>query len=246
MLYVFIIDLSRTVSAPHSAKKIKETKLKNYCTCVCEWDGVIYVGGYRGVDTVGGDRYFRSLYDWFIGLIWGNRFISLDGWVFSIRAHRGKLYMLHCDSDKRWFVRVSDRYGRELQSWSHQDIPNLYSNKLLIYKNHIYIPDRSTHRISVYTLQGQTVSHISSCVLERNSTGLTLLPTGHIVLTQPNSNLVRCISIETRKSVWTTTLHSPSAVTANRKTGLIYVATGGAGTSRDGPTLQVLAPDTGW
>lgn len=177
--------------------------------------------------------------------IWLPTFADVgDSHVYSIQACRDRLYVLCCDLSSNWFVKVFDMNGRQMTSWSHQDRKSQYNNKLAIFKDHIYIPDRSSNRIVAYTLEGQVMSYVN-CALGSGTTGLTVTLAGNLVVSQRDRELVsivQCISIETGETVWITPLDEPDAVTTDRRTGLVYVATGGQSKT---VKITLLSPHTG-
>lgn len=229
MPFCYIIFLAPDVAPPTKLEIVVEIPVGSYCYSVCESRAVSYVGVEGGLEIISGDTNSS------------NRLISLDGYIHSVCSYKDRLYLLHWASDK-WSVLVYDTNGRgQLLKWLHNDITNSYPNKLAIYNQHIYVPDRSRNRITVYTLDGVIVTHYD-CKLDSDITALTVTSSGQIVISQLNSGLLRCISVVTSQELWTTKLVEPSAVTTDKKHGFIYVATGGLSETLD---MKILKPNKG-
>lgn len=219
------------VSPSVELKKIEEIPVSNYCYSVCESGGVTYVGVRGGVNSIRSNSNAS------------NRHISLDGFISSVCAYKDRLYLLHYNNDQ-WSVLVYGTDGRrQLHKWFHKDIINTYNNGLAIYNDCIYVPDRFSSRITVYTLFGKVVTYYDCKLDSYDFTVLTVTSSGCIVISQWHTGVISCISIDTRQELWTHQLDKLTAMTCDARRGFIYVATGDWSKALN---LKVLSPDKGY
>lgn len=225
---------------------VRKTELSETGCSVCESEGAVYVGMSGGtVDVVRGgtcDRFTKL-----------KHYGKVNGTVESVEAREGKLYLLICDKFYQRTVVMCDLYdGREITHWKHKDSKLIFRNqlKLALYDDWLYIPDRSSSRIVVYSLDGQKVANLKCKLEEKDCAILTVTLNGNLIITQPDSGLVelkssskvRCVCRENGKTVWKTTLKHPSAITTDIATGLVFVGLTSYG---DAHSVKVLSPDTG-
>lgn len=197
------------------------------------------MGGHNGVYIVNPSTVFPDeAYSSMVQGIWGHRFLTLKGDVNSIQGYQNNLYLLHKDLNKKWYIRVFDLQGIQLKHWVHPDA-GVGSNQLTIFKNNIYVSDRSSNRIIVYTSEGRVVYYLHCRLKPVEVASSTVTPAGNLLLAQCSRNLVECISLATGKTVWRSVQNEPSAVTTNSQSGTVVVAI----KSSKILTMKLLSPE---
>lgn len=205
--------------------------MSDWCWAVTHHHNNLYVGVRGGIDIVEEGRKSRFL-------------TTVDQYVVSLQIHSQRIYALVCGTGGRvWSVLVYREEDKmPLTSWKHEDT-NMYSNKLVISNNHIYIPSRSLKTLVCYSLTGEPTGE-GFPIEELTEDSQTAICTagGLLFVSCHSPSLVTCIDIEREARLWSVTdLKSPRGM-APDVSGCLLVATGGCTTT---VCVEVLRHDTG-
>jgi len=180
-----------TLTPPKSLKLLQSVDVSTNCYSVCTYDGNTYVGLYgAGVDRI--DESFSV----------SKSFVSVAKYVNGVTVHKNKLYAVEYISSTNWAVHVYDLTGKQVTSWSHHDSSGGI-NKLAIVDDQVVVPDRHSKRLTIYSLTGEVIKHVS-CPLFSNSVTAICAADGHcVVVSDYGSSQVFKLDLTTEKVIWT-------------------------------------------
>ena len=106
-----------------------------------------------------------------------------------------------------------DLSGQLITSWQHSDYSYFDSrNKLVVIGNQVIVGDASNHRLTVYSLTGDNIRHIS-CAQFGDYSSICEAGDNSVVITNYWANEVYKFSLTTGQRYWTSTaMRSPAAV----------------------------------
>jgi len=190
-----IISLDQGVTTPtppKSLKLIQSVDVSNYCRSVCKYEGNTYVGlsGGAGIDRI--DESFNV----------SKSFVSVTNYVNGVTVHRNKLYALVLISSTNWVVHVYDLTGKQVTSWSHHDNDDR-ANKLAIVDDQVVVPDRHSKRLTIYSLTGEVIKHVSCSLLSKNTAAICAADKHCVVVSDRGSSQVFKLDLTTEKVIWT-------------------------------------------
>jgi len=194
-----------TPTLPKSLKLLQSVDVSSNCWSVCKYEGDTYVGlNGAGVDRI--DKSFSVF----------KSFISLTNSVAGITVHKNKLYALQCISSTNWKVHVYDLTGKQVTSWSHHDSSE-YVNNLAIVDDQVVVPDRGNKRLTIYSLTGEVIKHVSCPLLSNSHTAICAADRHCVVVSDYGSSQVFKLDLTTEKVIWTwKDVSRPQGVTCYR------------------------------
>jgi len=194
-----------TPTLPKSFTLLQSVDVSSYCSSVCKYEGNTYVGLYgEGIDRI--DESFSV----------SKSFVSLTSFVSGVTVHRNKLYALELISNTNWVVHVYDVTGKQVTSWSHHDSSE-YINKLAIVDDQVVVPDRHSKRLTIYSLTGEVIKHVSCPLLSISNTAICAVNRHCVVVSDYGSSQVFKLDLTTEKVIWTwKDVFRPQGVTCYR------------------------------
>jgi len=206
-----IISLDQGVTTPtlpKSLKFVQSVDVSNYCQSVCKYEGNTYVGlsNGTGIDRI--DESFSV----------SKSFVSVTGNVNGITAYTNQVYALVYVSDRNphWAVNVYDLTGKQVTSWSHHDDSG-HVNKLVIVDGQVVAPDRHNKRLTIYSLTGKVIKHVSCSLLSNNTVAICATNRHCVVVSDYGSSQVFKLDLTTEKVIWTCkNVSQPEGVTCYR------------------------------
>jgi len=201
-----IINLNQGVTTstlPKSLKLLQSVDVSNNCQSVCNYEGNTYVGLDRGVDRITEDFGAKV------------SFIK-KGSADGIVVYKDLLYAVQYISKTNWMVHVYDLTGKQVTSWSHHDnCDNV--NKLVIVDDQVVVPDRHSKRLTIYSLTGEVIKHVSCPLLSNNATAICAADRHCVVVSDYSSSQVFKLYLTTEKVIWTRKdVSGPTGVTCYR------------------------------
>jgi len=204
-----MISLNRGVTTPTLPKSLKLSQsvdVSGNCWSVCKYEGSTYVGlnDGTGIDRI--DESFSVT----------KSFASVTNSVTGVTVHKNKLYALQYISSTNWEVHVYDLTGKQVTSWSHHDNSE-YANKLVIVDDQIVVPDRHSKRLTIYSLTGEVIKHVSCPLLSNTGTAICAADRHCVVVSHYDSSQVFKLDLTTEKVIWTCKdVSQPQGVTCYR------------------------------
>jgi len=191
-----IISLDRGVTTPtlpKSLKLLQSVDVSSSCYSVCKYEGSTYVGLNNGVGIDRIDESFSVF----------KSFASVTNFVPGVAVHRNKLYALQYTSSTNWVVHVYDLTGKQVTSWSHHNSSE-YINNLAIVDGQVVVPDRGNKRLTIYSLTGEVIKHVSCPLHSSNySTAICAADKHCVVVSEYGSSQVFKLDLTTEKVIWT-------------------------------------------
>jgi len=195
-----------TPTLPKSLKLLMSVDVSNDCRSVCTYESNTYVGLCYGAGIDRIDESFSV----------SKSFVSLTNYVNGVTVHRNKLYALRCISSTNWEVHVYDLTGKQVTSWSHHDNSSSM-NKLAIVDDQIVVPDRHSKRLTIYSLTGEVIKHVSCPLLSDSNTAICAADRHCVVVSDYDCSQVCKLDLTTEKVIWTCKdVSEPEGVTCYR------------------------------
>lgn len=201
-----VCEMTVFTSVPHSLVLMESVKVSYYCRSVASYKGFTYVGlGNSTIDRIDSDYQLTKA---FMSGLGGN------GNVYGMTVYKDLIYALV--SGTPYVVKVHDLSGNFVREWNHIDISgiNLLSNNLVTLSDRIIIPDRSNSRLTVYTLTGEVIKHIS-CTLKEGHIALCTVGSDSVIVSDCESCQVSRIDVTTDEVIWSSkVIYKPRGVTS--------------------------------
>jgi len=218
-----------TSTLPKSLRLLQSVDVSNLCWSVCKYEDNTYVGLYGGAGIDRIDESFSV----------SKSFISLTNYIFGVTVHRNKLYAVECISKTNWVVHVYDLTGKQVTSWSHHD-NSVYVNKLAIVDDQVVVPDRRSKWLTIYSLTGEVIKHVSCPLLSDSNTTICAVDRYCVVVSDYGSSQVFKLDLTTEKVIWTCKdVRLPEGVTCYRSKYILVT------NSSSKTTIWILDVETG-
>jgi len=204
---IFSLDQGVTTPIlPNSLKPVQSVDVSSNCLSAYKYEGDTYVGLYDGAGIDRIDESFSV----------SKSFISLTDLVTGVTVHRNRLYALQCISKTNWVVNVYDLTGKQVTSWSHHD--NSWNvNKLAIIDDQVVVPDRHSKKLTIYSLTGEVIKHVSCSLLNKENTAICAADRHCVVVSDWGSSQVFKLDLTAEKVIWTCKdVSQPQGVTCYR------------------------------
>jgi len=206
-----IISLDEGVTTPtfpKSLELVQSVDVSDECYSVCKYEGKAHVGlsSGAGIDRI--DESFSV----------SKSFVSVTNCVSGITACNKQLYTLVyvSNNNPRWAVHVYDLTGKQVTSWSHHD-SSQYVNKLAIVDDQFVVPDRGNKRLTIYSLTGEVIKHVSCPLLSSLTVAICAADRYCVVVSDWGSSQVFKLDLTTEKVIWTCKdVSEPEGVTCYR------------------------------
>ena len=175
--------------SPKSITLLKSVETSASVYAVCHYKGVTYLGTENcTVETIDSDFNIKSL-------------VSLgdDMYPYSISINQERIYVLVSGLGP-FTINVYDLSGQLITQWERAD--SSWDTGIAIVSNQIVVPDANNQQLTVYSLTGEVIKHIScpelsgvssACAVDNNS----------IIVTNYNTSQVFKVDISTGETVWT-------------------------------------------
>ena len=184
---------------------------------VCHYKGVTYLGTCSyAVETIDSDFNIKTL-------------VSLGKGMYAhgISIHEERIYVLTSDGGP-YSVNVYDLLGQLITKWKKPY--SAWDIRLAIVSNQIVVPDYKNQKLTVCSLSGKVIKHITCPQLSGNKyspTSTCAVDNNSIIVTDFNTSKVFKVNIRTEETVWTCNdVAKPEAVAIYRKD---YVCVGSKG-----------------
>jgi len=222
-------DMIISLDPPKSPKLFQSVDVSNDCLSVCKYEGKTYVGlgNDAGIDRI--DESFSV----------SKSFASITNYINGITTHKNQLYIVKGITYTDWVVHVYDLTGKQVTSWSHHD--NCGSvNKLAIVDDQVVVPDRHSKRLTIYSLTGEVIKHVSCPLLTSSATAICAADRHCVVVSDYDSSQVFKLNLTTEKVIWTCKdVSQPEGVTCYRSKYILV-------TNRSSQTtIWILDEETG-
>jgi len=179
-----------TSTLPNSLKFLQSVDVSRNCWSVCSYEGNTYVGVYGGgVDRV--DENYNVT----------QSFVEIDGSVNSLRAYEDQLYVLVFSNNSRR-MEVYDLSGNQVTSWAHAD-GHRDLNTFAIVEGQVVVPDRTSARLTIYSLTGEVIKHVPCSLLDNSCVVISAADRHCVVVSDLNSSQVFKLDLTTEKVIWT-------------------------------------------
>ena len=200
--------------SPKSITLLKSVETSASVYAVCHYNGVTYLGTENcAVETIDSDFNIKTL-------------VSLDDdmYPFSISIYKERIYVLVSDIESSYTINVYDLSGQVITQWDRTD--SCWDTRIAIVFNQIVVPDYNNQQLTVYSLTGEVIKHIS-CPELSDATSVCAVDNNSIIVTDYNTSKVFKVNISTEETVWTCNdVAKPKAVTIYGKD---YVCVGSKG-----------------
>jgi len=199
-------DMITSLDLPKYLKLVQSVDVFNNCLSACNYDGNTYVGLKNGAGIHRIDESFSV----------SKSFISITNNVNGVTVHKNKLYAVRYITNTNWEVHVYDLTGKQVTSWSHHDDSSGVNN-LAIVDEQVVVPDRHSKRLTIYSLTGEVIKHISCPLLNCSDTPICAADRHCVVVSDNGSSQVFKLDLTTEKVIWTCKdISEPQGVTCYR------------------------------
>ena len=179
-----------SIKPPKSITLLKSVKTSGNAHAVCHYKGVTYLGTYNcTVETIDSDFNIKTLVS-----------LGKGRYPFGISIHEDRIYVLLSRWGGPYTINVYDLSGQLITQWNRTD--SCLYNRPAIVSNQIVVPDYQNKQLTVYSLTGEVIKHItcshlsgasSACAIDNNS----------IIVTSYHTFQVFKVNISTEETVWT-------------------------------------------
>ncbi|XP_067932426.1 uncharacterized protein [Watersipora subatra] len=208
-------DKGFTISKPlpKSVTLIKDNHMPSNCRSVCCYKGNTYVG-LDDYSVARVDEHYHIT----ISLV---RFANF---VDAIVVYNDRIYSLVHGNP--YMIHVHDLTGNPITQWQHSDNATYgYGSKLTINSDQIIVSDRLNQRLTVYSLNGETIKNVPCSQLGTGAVAIGAAGDNDIIVSNTNARLVFRFNMSTGIVVWTATpIQSPQGVIPYRKNFVCVVS----------------------
>ena len=188
-----------------------------YIRTVCHYKGVIYLGTDNWtVETIDSDFNIKTLVS-----------LAKGKYTDGISIHEERIYVL-VSGRGLYTINVYDLSGQLITQWNRTD--SCWETRPAIVSNQIVVPDCENNQLTVYSLTGEVIKHITCPQLSGNrliSASAGAVENNSIIVTDYNTSKVFKVNISTEETVWTCNdVAKPEAVAIYGKD---YVCVGSKG-----------------
>ena len=152
----------------------------------------------------------------------------MDMYPDGISIHEERIYVLVPGIRGSHTINVYDLSGQLITQWNRTD--SCWNTRPAIVSNQIVVPDYENKQLTVYSLTGQVIKHITCPQLSGNMFSVTStcpINNNSIIVTDCVSSQVFKVNISTEETVWTCNdVAKPKAVAIYGKD---YVCVGSKG-----------------
>ena len=206
-----------SIKPPKSITLLKSVQTYAEVYAVCHYKGVTYIGTWNyTVKTIDSNFNVKNL-------------VSLGKGMYphGISVYEERIYVLTSDGGP-YSVNVYDLLGQLITKW--KEPYSAWDIRLAIVSNQIVVPDYKNKTLTVYSLSGKVIKHITCPQLSGNTyspTSTCTVDNNSIIVTDYNTSKVFKVNISTEETVWTCTdVAEPEAVAIYGKD---YVCVGSKG-----------------
>lgn len=176
------------LALPTSLELIREIKVNNMPSAVCQSDGQTFVGKADGnIDSVDEHGSVSNL-------------VNLGNDVIGLLVHDNKLYSLVSGRPQQ--VYVHDMRGQLLYTWTHAD-DRTSARQMAIVNNELVIADGTKQAFTIYSLTGQFVKDVPCDELDSvNLISVCQGGNNSIITTFRFKNQVLNVNLATGNTIW--------------------------------------------
>ena len=214
---------------PKSLAQLKTVATPSACRSVCFYKGDTYVG----------------LDDYSIARVGENGQITISvvrfgNYVDSIAVYNDRIYTLVYG--RPFVVHVHDLAGNPVKQWNHTDNGGAGTgNQLAIISDQVVVPDRSSSRITIYSLDGETVRQIPCSQLANRAIAMCDGGDNSIIISDYGACHVFRVSLADGRVMWTApNITYAQGVALYRKKYVCVV------NPQNQPMMWILCIKTGW
>ena len=178
-----------SINSPKSITLIKSVQTSAFVRAVCHYKEVTYLGtDNHAVETIDSDFNIQTL-----ASLGGNSVL------YNISIHEERIYVQL--SGEFWCtLNVYNLSGELITKWIRTD--RCDSTRPAIVSNQIVVPDYEENQLTVYSLTGELIKHIS-CPQLNSAASACAVDKNSIIITNYETSAVFKVNISTEEAVWT-------------------------------------------
>ena len=199
------------IESPKSVTLIKSVQTSAYVYAVCHYKGVTYLATGQAVETIDSDFNIKTC-------------ASLNRCPYGITIDKEKIYVLVSGKGGPPTINVHDLSGKRITKWNRTD--SCWYIRPAIVSNQIVVPDCANQLLTIYSLAGRVIKHIT-CPQLCGAASVCAVDNNFIIVFDYETSEVFKVNISTEETVWTCNdVAKPEAVAIYGKD---YVCVGSKG-----------------
>ena len=178
-----------SIKSPKSITLLKSVQTSAFVRAVCHYEEITYLGtDNHAVETIDCDFNIQTL-----ASLGGNSHLC------NISIHGERIYV-QLSGECLCTLNAYDLSGQLITQWNRTD--SCWHTRPAIVSNQIVVPDYEDNQLTVYSLTGQVVKHIT-CLQLSSAASACAVDSNSIIVTNYETSEVFKVNINTEKTEWT-------------------------------------------